>query len=168
MILGKWPTWSIILYYVFIFVFNSVLLETCRELKIKTIIAIVILVLPESQAGELWEPLNKFCFGFGEHWIEVLSDCFISSLKGIMSQVLNHRPLTPAARLRDLGLRSIDGRPWTVFLRTLFSHATIIPPVLFTHFYLETCSLTERQTGEAWESSSKSEPFSETGERWER
>ena len=36
-----------------------------------------------------------------------------------MSHVLNHRPLTPAARLWDFGLLSIDGGPWAVFLRTL-------------------------------------------------
>lgn len=36
-----------------------------------------------------------------------------------MSQVLNHRPLTPAAPLWDLGLCSIYWGPWAVFLRTL-------------------------------------------------
>jgi hypothetical protein len=54
------------------------------------------------------------------------------------------------------------------FSEHLFFLATIIPPVLFTHFYLKTCSLTERQTGEAWESFSKNDPVSETGERRER
>jgi len=48
-----------------------------------------------------------------------------------MSQVLNHRPLTPAARLWDFGLRSIDGAPWTFFLRTL----------VFPCHYYSTCAL---------------------------
>jgi hypothetical protein len=54
------------------------------------------------------------------------------------------------------------------FSEHLFSPATIILPMLYTHFYLETCSLTEKRTGEVWESSSKSDPVSETGERRER
>jgi hypothetical protein len=46
-----------------------------------------------------------------------------------MSEVLNHWPLTPAARLWDLGLCSIYWGPWAVFLRTL----------VFPYHYHSTC-----------------------------
>jgi len=133
------------------------------------IIFIIILLLPEDQAGEFWEPLKKFCFGIEEHWIEVLSHCFISSLKGIICL----RSLTTDLSPQRPGCETLTYVRFTEdhgqsFSENLFSPATIIPPVLFAHFYLETCSLTERQTGEAWESSSKSDPVSETGERRER
>jgi hypothetical protein len=112
---------------------------------------------------------KKFCFRVGEHWIEVLSHSFISSLKGIICLTSLTTGLSP----QQPGFETLACIRLTVghgqsFSEHFFSPATVIPPVLFAHFYLETCSLTDRQTGEAWESSSKSDPVSETGERRER
>ena len=96
----------------------------------------------------------------------MLSHYFISSLKGIVCLTSLTTGLSP----QQPGCETLACFRLTVgheqsFSEHFFSPATVISPVLFTHFYLETCFLTERQTGEAWESSSKSDPVSETGER---